>query len=227
MINMMKWELMKWYYRLRWIMLFSIMLFIVFIMLSTLGAFNNPNTFGVYILNIISILFTALILLLCVIIPSANMIIDYIRPHRYMERAVQYNSRTVIGVKLIVNVIIFYMGVIVEILVNLVFNKIIPNGKIYYLMRADKGADIILFLIFGLIIPSILLFFYMLTYCIKVDVKHRIILMIIFMAVAFGVVYLLSKVNVINKIYEWAGLIIVLLAMTNLPSIIEDKYEPR
>lgn len=227
MINMMKWELMKWYYRLRWIMLFSIMLFVVFIMLATLGAFNNPNTFGEYILNIISILFTALILLLCVIIPSANMIIDYIRPHRYMERAVQYNSRTVIGVKLIINAIIFYMGVIIEILVNLVFNKIIPNGKIYYLVRADKGADIILFLIFGLIIPSIVLFFYMLTYCIKVDIKHRILLMLIFMVATFGVLYLISKVDVINKIYEWAGFIIVLLAMTNLPTIIEDKYEPR
>jgi pheromone shutdown protein TraB len=171
-------------------------------------------------------LFSALVLLFCILVPSVNMLIDYILPHKYMEATVKRKHGTIIEAKLIVNAVIFYIGVGINLLVNLVFKEIIPNGKKYYLVRGDKGVDIILYMIFGIIIPIILLFFYMLTYCIKTEIKHRVLLMIILIATTFSGIYLL-KVALINKIFELGVAVGFILIVTSLTTIIENKYEPR
>ena len=227
MIKTIKWEFLKGYYRLRWIVLFSVGAFGVVLMLSLLGAFNNTNTFNGYMLNGISFLFLALTLLFCVLLPSGNMLIDYILPHKYMEKIVHRKSGTIIIAKLIVNAVIFYIGIGLEVLVNLVFKEIISDGEKYFLVSGDNGSDIFLFMIFGIFIPIILLFFYMMTYYIKAQIKHRILLMLVLMVIAFCGIYLISKVALLSKVFEFGGFIVIIMIMTNLINIIENKYEPR
>ena len=88
-------------------------------------------------------------------------------------------------------------------------------------------GSFILFIIFGMIIPIIILFFYMLTYYIKKDVKHRIMLMIITIVIAYGMVYLISMVPVMSKALEILTMVVIFIMITSLPHMIENKYEPK
>lgn len=227
MLNTIKWELLKWYYRLRWIMLFLLVVLGVSVMLSILGAFSNPNTFTVYMLKGISLLFSGFVFLFCILLPSVNMIIDYILPHKYMESTIQRKQETVICAKLFVNAVVFYIGAAIGLLGNLVFENVILDGEKVFWITGDKGVHIILYIILGIFVPIIVMFFYMLTYCIKAEIKHRILLMIVLMVTTFAGLYLLSKVALISKIFEVGGVIVLILIVTNLKIIIEKKYEPR
>lgn len=227
MLNTIKWEVLKWYYRLRWIMLFLLVVSGVSVLLLTLGAFNNSNTFTVYMLKGISLLFTVFVFLFCILLPSVNMIIDYILPHKYMESTIQRKQEVVILAKLLVNAVLFYIGAAIALLGNLVFKNVILDGEKVFWMTGDKGVHIVLYIIFGIFVPIIVMFFYMLTYCIKSEIKHRILLMLVLMIITFVGLYLLSKVALISKIFEVAGVIAIVLIVTNLKIIIENKYEPR
>jgi hypothetical protein len=223
----MKWELIKWYYRLRWVLVSAVVALIMFVILAALGSFNNSNLISKYILQGISGIYDALILFFCVILPSVNMLIDYILPHKYLEWTVKRKQGTVVLVKIIMNLILFYIGVLFVLALNYVFNTFILDGHLYFLATGDKGVDIALWLIFGVFIPMMILFFYMLTYYIKANTKHRIILMLIIMVVVLGCLYLLSKVKVMSRIFEFGTAIIFIIAASSLIQIIESKYEPK
>jgi len=227
MTNILKWELLKWYYRLRWIVLASVVILAVFTLLALLGSFHNQNRVNDYILKTVSLVLSLPAMILCIIVPSANMIMDYILPYKYMEKIVQRKPMEIIAAKIFVNAVLFYIGVRIEVATSFVFTELIPNGYAYFAVSGSAMGSFILFIIFGMIIPIIILFFYMLTYYIKKDVKHRIMLMIITIVIAYGMVYLISKVSIMSKLPEIVTMVVIIIMIQSLPHMIENKYEPK
>lgn len=227
MVKTIKWELLKWYYRLRWFVLFYLAAFGVCETLSILGTFNNSNSITEYMLKGISLLFSAYMLLFSIIVPTVNMLIDYILPHKYMESAIQRKPGTVIYAKLLVNAVIFCVGMVIGLLSNLVFMGSTVKGEKYFWVTGDILGQSCLYFIFGVLMPLIVLYFYMLTYCIKAEIKHRILLMLIFIVITIVVLYLLSKVALISKIYGVSVFIAIMTITTSSEKLIENNYEPR
>lgn len=227
MIKLLKWELLKWYYRLRWILLATLGTEAVFTLLAFLGAFESVNKSTDYILMSVSLLLSVPVMLLCILLPSVNMIIDYILPYKYMEKTVQRKTAQLMLAKIIVNLALFYLGIMIEQLTSFIFTEFVPAGEEYFSVHSSAGFDIIIFIFLGIMIPIIVLFAYTLTYYIKKETKHRELIMVAVMVTGAGIVFGISKITQMSRVPEFVMMSAWIVIISSLPTMIENKYEPK
>jgi|GEM_PF-2581193 len=225
MYRLLKWEFLKWFYRLKWIVLFAASLLFLFTILIPLGVFREVNSFRDFILIGISGAFFMIYVVLCFLLPSVNMLVDFILPYRYLEFSTKRNYKDVVFCKVVVNAVVFYLGTGIFSLYNYLYTKYIIDAPIYFLSSVNTGLSIILFIMFGLIVPILLLFFYMITYCANRKIVYQIVFMISLVAATIIVLYLFSKIALFSRIFGYVVMILIFLIVSNISGIIEEKYE--